>query len=157
MTAGYFYTLSTLNRAVSTLPQSSNVYTNFSNRHSHRHAFVLTYFYRFGFQSLEVEEPIHSHACIVIVKRIPLEILNDSYVFSAPECEKLVIGAPSLCVFVRPSLAPHRLDRFCSYLVFKSSYVIGSVPVNMNILRPKTGAPKTQNYGFVENFLTNFH
>jgi hypothetical protein len=37
------------------------------------------------------------------------------------------------------TLMPDGLDRFYSYLLFKSSPIIGQCPVNMNILAPKEG------------------
>jgi hypothetical protein len=39
------------------------------------------------------------------------------------------------------SLAPGRLDGFYSYSVFKSLFIIGQCPVNMNNPAPKTRDP----------------
>jgi hypothetical protein len=55
---------------------------------------------------------------------------------------------------------PEQLDRFYSYLVFKSLSIQGWFMVNLNIPAPKTvtiqRGPKTQNGNILENGYYNF-
>jgi hypothetical protein len=65
-----------------------------------------------------------------------------------------------LCMYMCPSLAPERLDRFYSYSVLKNLSTIRRSPASMNIPTPKRGAlqksPKTRNGDFLENSRNNF-
>jgi hypothetical protein len=44
-----------------------------------------------------------------------------------------------VCVCVRASLAPERLDRFCSHSIYTHLLFIRHCPVNMTIPAPETG------------------
>jgi hypothetical protein len=71
---------------------------------------------------------------IVVMKRIALMILTDSYVFSPFEFEKLFsFNVVTLSVYVCASLPTERLDEFHSYSVFKGLSFIGRHPVKVDI------------------------
>jgi hypothetical protein len=79
----------------------------------------------------------------------------------------VIFGMPPVCLcismYVRMCtvLAPGRLEGFYSYLLFKSLYVIGWCPGNLNILvtkieTPQMG-PKKPNGNFLANGRNNLY
>jgi hypothetical protein len=86
-----------------------------------------------------------SHVCSICEKvlgpkKIDLEILMQLHVLSSPEYERVGFGMSSvLSVRMCSLLLPEWLSKFYSYLVSKSSSIIGQCLVNMNIPALKIG------------------
>jgi hypothetical protein len=74
-------------------------------------------------------------------KKTELEILTHLQVLGPPEYEKVVIGMPSVFMYVCVNVCMVvLLASAYSYLVFMSLYVIGRYPEKMNVLAQKIGA-----------------
>jgi hypothetical protein len=76
------------------------------------------------------------------MENIDLEIVTDLHVSGITDYEEIVVGMPSVCLFIctYSSLASERLTWFHSYSAFKNIPNIGWCPVNIKILGPKIGA-----------------
>jgi hypothetical protein len=96
----------------------------------------------------------------VMVKWISLEILMDLHIFRAPAFEKVVCGRSCSSASMVVQLASTEcLDRFYSYLVFKTLTFIGRLPggwafrLQKQVLQMN---PKTENSDFLEDSSVDF-
>jgi hypothetical protein len=88
-------------------------------------------------------------------ERIAIEILTDLLIFNRLNRKKKCFFKQPVYTYVRmrPSVAPERLNGFCSRSVFESLFIMGRRPLNISILAPEIEAPSNGSQNTKEQFL----